>query len=383
MSSSYYNKPDVTTSYLRHKEINDYLDYLRHRYADVVKVYNIGRSYEGRLIKAIQIDWHKRYHHRRHHRHSKLPLTMTDGSGNTNVSVPKKNVVFIEAGTHAREWMTIAVALKCIQQLTEKHNRHRKILEKLRFFIIPLVNPDGYEYTYNKNRMWRKNRRPHSILQSIGTDCNRNFDFHWENGSTKASRSTYKGEKPFSEPETCALRNIMEKLQPHLLLFFSLHSYGQAIMYPWGYTKELPISWKEHQQLAECGKKAIKKVSGRVYRCGSISGIRKHIYSGSIVDYAFGIVKVPFALVMELPSNELGFQPSPVHIRPIGHESWIGIRAMCQKALDISVVSILSHEGNQNQNQNQDQVESDVVTEVTPPPPPPTLATTVTSTVMD
>ncbi|XP_055841093.1 carboxypeptidase B [Episyrphus balteatus] len=370
MLMSTYNKPDVTTSYLRHKEINDYLDYLRHRYADVVKVYNIGRSYEGRQMKAIQIDWHKRYHHGRHH-----PLLHTATDGN---SVPKKNVVFIEAGTHAREWMTISVALKCIQQLTEKHARHRKILEKLRFFIVPLANPDGYEYTYNKNPMWRKNRRPHSILKSIGTDCNRNFDFHWENGSTKASRSTYKGEKPFSEPETCALRNIMEKLRPHLLLFLSLHSYGQAIMYPWGYTKELPISWKEHQQLADCGKKAIKKVSGRVYRCGSISTIRKHTYSGSIVDYAFGIVKVPFALVVELPSNELGFQPSPVHIRPIGHESWIGIRAMCQKALDISK-SIVNLEGNQNRDLTKSNV--DVVDENTTTTK--MMNETTTTTVMD
>lgn len=340
-----YNKPDITASYLRHKEINEYLKYLSRRYADFVTVYTIGHSYEGRKMKAIEIDWHKNHH------------------PPSNQQCGKRNMVFIEAGTHAREWMTIAVALKCVQQLTEKHGRHQNILEKLRFFIVPLANPDGYEYTFYKNPMWRKNRRPQNTF--IGTDCNRNFDFQWDSGLAK--KSTFKGEKPFSEPETCALRNWMEKLRPQLLLFISLHSYGQAIMYPWGYTRELPISWKQHQQVADCGRRAIKKVSGRIYRCGSISGIRKHIYPGSIIDYAYGSVKVPFAIVVELPSSVLGFQPLSVHIRPIGHESWIGIRAMCQKVLEISSLSSkLGVECYLEGNQNQDTANREMKTESVP-----------------
>lgn len=61
----------------------------------------------------------------------------------------------------------------------------------------------------------------------------------------------------------------------------------------------------------------------------------KRRISGSIVDYVFGVIDVPLALVMELPSHTLGFQPPAESISPIGHESWFGIREMCKMAYDI------------------------------------------------
>lgn len=43
-------------------------------------------------------------------------------------------------------------------------------------YFLPVVNPDGYEYTHVKDRLWRKNRKP--TRQCTGTDLNRNFG--WE-----------------------------------------------------------------------------------------------------------------------------------------------------------------------------------------------------------
>lgn len=71
----------------------------------------------------------------------------------------------------------------------------------------------------------------------MGTDCNRNFDFHWDSSRSQAKRNTYQGDKPFSEHETKALAKILHSLAPQLLFFLSLHSYAQSIMYPWGYSK--------------------------------------------------------------------------------------------------------------------------------------------------
>ena len=71
------------------------------------------------------------------------------------------------------------------------------ILAKYEIHILPLVNPDGYEYSHTtvnfvifneiiffkfhliKNRMWRKNRRPNTGSSCVGTDLNRNFGFQW------------------------------------------------------------------------------------------------------------------------------------------------------------------------------------------------------------
>ncbi|KAL5289995.1 hypothetical protein ACFFRR_009781 [Megaselia abdita] len=303
-------KPDVKNMYLCHKDINNYLKYLAKRYKKFVKLINIAKTFEGRYVKGILID------------HS---------IGNLGIN---RNMIFIEGGTHAREWITISVALYCINQLTEKHFRHMDILSKARFFIVPLVNPDGYEYSRTQNKRWRKNRSLNSKNKCIGTDCNRNYDFKWKfKEQADGVKCTFKGEFPFSEVETQGIKNMMETFSDQILFFLSLHSYAQSIMYPWAYTKELPPQWPLLHEVAEAGFGAIKKSTGRIYKYGSISNVTKKIFSGTVVDYAFGVMKIPICLVMELPSSKYGFQPPNELIESIAIESWIGIRAMCMESL--------------------------------------------------
>lgn len=131
------------------------------------------------------------------------------------------------------------------------------------------------------------------------------------------------------------MRSILDSMAPNMLFFLSLHSYGQSIMYPWGYCRDSPKYWRELHTLATAGRTAIKTYNGREYRTGSISCLAKHTITGSVVDYVFAVLKTPLALVMELPSRELGFQPPVEMISQIGHESWFGIREMCKKAFDL------------------------------------------------
>ncbi|CAD7003933.1 unnamed protein product [Ceratitis capitata] len=335
-------RPDVLHGYLRHDDINRYLEYLKNRYS-FVQIHVLGMSHERRQLKAIEIDWNceknleaiERERARRTLLNRTTPTTTPLPQPSVCTEPRGRNTVFIEGGTHAREWITVAVALNCIYQLTEKHMRNYELLRKLRFIIVPLANPDGYEYTFVKSRRWRKNRRPIKHSRHIGTDCNRNYDFHWEDGPSKSGRNTFKGVKPFSEPETRAMRNILLKQKDSLLFFLSLHSYAESIMYPWGYSKDLPESWQKLEKLALAGRNAIKSYNGRHYRVGSIAKLTKRRISGSIVDYVFGVINVPLTLVMELPSHALGFQPPAEAISPIGHESWFGIREMCKTAYDL------------------------------------------------
>lgn len=88
-----------------------------------------------------------------------------------------------------------------------------------------------------QKRFWRKSRRPAQGGQHIGTDCNRNFDYHWSSACSRASRSTFRGDRPFSEPETHILKSMMHSLASRCRFYLTLHSYAQAFMYPWGYTK--------------------------------------------------------------------------------------------------------------------------------------------------
>lgn len=203
----------IQSSYLRHSEINRYLDSLGKSFKGLVEIITIGQSYEKRPLKVIKIS-----------RKSKLTT---------------KERVFIDAGCHAREWITISCALHCVQRLVEYNNLNGDLLSRFEFYILPVVNPDGYEYTHTVNRLWRKTRRPIRMQScgkfNFGTDLNRNYDFHWQDASSNPRKYTFRGDKPFSEPETRALRNFLADLK--CKFYLTLHSHAQALCYPWGYSQ--------------------------------------------------------------------------------------------------------------------------------------------------
>lgn len=86
--------------------------------------------------------------------------------------------------------------------------------------------------------MWRKTRRPSSNSQCYGTDPNRNFGFHWGEigASSDKCHDTYRGGQAFSEPETKVIRDIMESIKSSCVFYLTIHSYGNYLLYPWGFT---------------------------------------------------------------------------------------------------------------------------------------------------
>lgn len=115
------------------------------------------------------------------------------------------------AGMHAREWAQPDACLSFAGKLLNayKHNaafvipafidatgatfgpitvaadRVKAIIENVSFFLLPLANPDGREFSMSAqaNNMWRKTRSPSAtpdIPETIGVDPNRNFDIAWD-----------------------------------------------------------------------------------------------------------------------------------------------------------------------------------------------------------
>ena len=75
------------------------------------------------------------------------------------------------------------------------------------FLKVPVANPDGYEYSREVDRMWRKNRRKNENSKCDGVDLNRNFDKAYGTASSKnPCAEDFRGEKAFSEPESAAIR---------------------------------------------------------------------------------------------------------------------------------------------------------------------------------
>ncbi|KAH8365478.1 hypothetical protein KR093_001181 [Drosophila rubida] len=202
-----------TNRYYTFDEINQYIEDIALKYASRVFIKTIGKSFEGRSLKTIRI---------------------TNGDGRDN-----KHVILIDGGIHAREWIAHASVLYVIDELVNNHLAHSHLLQDFDWIILPVLNPDGYEFTQLSadNRFWRKTRQP-SSSNCIGTDANRNFDFHWnETGALLHPCSiTYPGPKPFSEPETIAMRDLIHSLADRGKMYLTMHSHGKYILYPYGYT---------------------------------------------------------------------------------------------------------------------------------------------------
>ena len=174
-----------------------------------------------------------------------------------------KPAVLIIAGAHAREWGGPDIVINFAGDvLRANHNRKglqylkksfsvrdiKTIIEDRTIFIFPCVNPDGVEFSHNKQHLWRKNRNPtysKGDPRRIGVDINRNYDFLWNFkkyfhpaawtsslASDNPAIETYHGPKPFSEPETRNVRWLIDKSRP--VLFLDLHSYDGDVLYTWG-----------------------------------------------------------------------------------------------------------------------------------------------------
>ncbi len=208
---------------------------------------------------------------------------------------------------HAREWISVEVPLYIAQYLVDnyKSNQYVKdMIDNCEIWIVPVVNPDGYEYSRIYDRMWRKNRRDNED-GTFGVDLNRNFSKMWggPNASPGTTSINYQGPQPFSEPETQAIRDLVRAHD--FRVFVSYHNYGQEIYYPWRYTLEdAPMETYFYQMTLDM-LDLIFEVNGKIY----INGLDSpwfYLIGGSEIDwtyYKFGI----YSFEIELPPSSPTF----------------------------------------------------------------------------
>ncbi len=128
------------------------------------------------------------------------------------------------------------------------------LTEAFDWYFLPSVNPDGYSYTWTDDRYWRKTRHVIPGNACIGVDANRNFPvgFGLPYGSSGSSCSeSYRGEEAFSEMNAQNVRDFITPLAANgeIVYFQSLHAYSELVMYPWGYTEDLPVDADDQDRL--------------------------------------------------------------------------------------------------------------------------------------
>jgi hypothetical protein len=240
---------------------------------EIVDVFSIGKSYQGRNIWAAKV------------------------SDNVAEDESESEVLF-DSLHHAREHITLEQTLAILRWLTDEYGETEQItnlVDSREIWIIFAVNPDGAEFdlTGDPYRAWRKNRQPNSNSSSVGTDLNRNYDYRWGccggSSGTKSS-STYRGPKAFSAPETRAVRDFITSRvvngRQQIRMAITFHSAGEEVLWPYGYTKtDIPsdMTKDDHAALVAMGK---RMASMNGYTPKQSSSL--YITDGDEIDWAYG-----------------------------------------------------------------------------------------------
>ena len=153
--------------------------------------------------------------------------------------------VLYSSNQHAREWISLEVNRRLLHYFVDEYNEGnqeiRRLLRRTELWFVVSANPDGYQYSFDHERLWRKNLRDNDgdgeISIGDGVDPNRNYAEHWgydnEGSSPDPGDETYRGPSEASEPETQAMQGLINRIEPRFQS--NLHSYGEWLLYPQGW----------------------------------------------------------------------------------------------------------------------------------------------------
>jgi hypothetical protein len=269
----------------------------------VTLVPNIGNSVENRAIPALII--------------------------NSRAATVNKYIHLI-GGQHAREWVGPATTLYVTEQLLAQYATDpsvKAILDRVAFYVVPLVNPDGYSFTWTSTRLWRKNRRANAG-GSFGVDLNRNWDDgNWGGGgsSSNPTSDTYHGTAPFSEPESRSLSAWLAAQPVRFNGAIDYHSYSQLILRPAGWTNTPTANETVLATVGTGIRSAILSIHNIPYT--SQRSFQLYQTTGTSTDFWFYKSLIVFSYTIELrDTGNFGFQLPPAQILPTGRENWAGLK---------------------------------------------------------
>ncbi len=269
--------------YHNYQEVTAELAALQSQFPAIAKVMDLGNSVQGRKIQAIKI------------------------SDNVGTEEEEPEILFV-GGHHAREWIAVDVPLLLAKHLLQNYNTNiaiKKMVDDGEIWIVPMLNPDGHQYSVTNDRLWRKNRRNNND-GTFGVDLNRNYSYHWGGPGSSGSTfsETYRGPVAFSEPETGAIKTLAAAHEFKAML--SYHNFSQLVLFPWGHTNS---NSPDHALMLNMARKMADEIRGvhnKNYTPQQSSDL--YLASGDATDWLYGETSVPsFTIELRPRSSSPGF----------------------------------------------------------------------------
>ena len=269
-----------------YKEVTEELKKYARDFPNITNLSSIGTTLQGRSMWAMKITHQK------------------------NLIKEKAPGIMFMGTHHAREHLSTEVPMGLIKHLLSQYEKDpaiKDLINTREITIVPMVNPDGamHDIKGRRYKMWRKNMRKERN-DLYGVDLNRNYGYKWGTGGSSSRRRSdvFMGPKPFSEPETIAVKEYLEENE-HIKMVLSYHTFSELILYPWGHKNE-GVGGKDQKVFEKMGKTMAAWTGYRPQRSSDL-----YIASGDTCDWVYGALK-RFCFTFELtPKNRWqgGFYP--------------------------------------------------------------------------
>jgi murein tripeptide amidase MpaA len=130
----------VWRSYDESDGIRDELYDVAKKNAGFVKLEVLGKTHQGREIIALKV--------------TQSAKGMKDGA---------RPAAFFVSNQHAREWISVEVNRRLLRWIIDQRKLENpeivNLLKTTELWFVLSANPDGYQYTFDHERLWRKNLR--------------------------------------------------------------------------------------------------------------------------------------------------------------------------------------------------------------------------------
>ncbi|MFF9977569.1 M14 family metallopeptidase [Streptomyces erythrochromogenes] len=287
--------PSADSKYHNYAEATAEINTLVAQYPAIASKRVIGKSYQGRDLLAIKI------------------------SDNVATDESEPEVLFT-AHQHAREHLTVEMALYLLKEFTSKYGTDSRVTNAVNgreIWIVPDLNPDGGEYDIatGSYRSWRKNRQPNSGSSYVGTDENRNWNYKWGccgGSSSSKSSETYRGAAAESAPEVKVVSDFVRSRvvggKQQIKAAIDFHTYSELVLWPFGYTYNDTAPGLTADDLAVYKKIGTSMAGSNGYTPEQSSDL--YITDGTIDDWLWGNQKI-FSYTFEMypESGGGGFYP--------------------------------------------------------------------------
>lgn len=310
-------------NYQPHTVVMRWMRLLEAMFPSLVRFHVIGRTYEGREIPA---------------------LTVSGDNPARDPNRPRKTLV-VMGGSHAREWISTTTVNYLAWSFITAYGKDgliTKFLQTHDIVFIPELNPDGVEYTWSVDRLWRKSRQHTSLQFCRGLDLDHAFGYEWDSWHSghhnDPCSESYGGDEVWESVEVSALRDWAknEALANNVdfVGLVDLHSYSQQILFPYSYSCDAePPNLEKMEELAMGLAKSIRLFSGEAYTVkpacegaltetsGDANGLRIEPSGGSAIDWFYHEMGAHYSYQIKLrDTGSYGFLLPAEEIIPTGEE---------------------------------------------------------------